>query len=75
MVRPLHAEHAVLFAGELVVANTADPISSLRAIMLSNAWNDISPACAKLDHAANAMRLRCADGSRDASSKKTPRVT
>ena len=32
-------------------------------------------ASAKDDHAVKAIRLRCADGSRDASSKKTPRVT
>jgi len=57
-----------------IMMNTADPISSLRAIMLSNAWNDITAAWAKLDHAANAIRLRCSDGLRVASSRKTPRV-
>src|SRR5947208_16817653 len=40
-------------------------------------WNDITSmiaACAKLDHAANRMRLRCADGFRAARNTKTPNV-
>src|SRR5206468_2499153 len=40
-------------------------------------WNDITSmiaACAKLDHAANRMRLRCTDGFRAASNTKTPDV-
>ena len=57
-----------------MIASTTDPISSLRAIMLSNAWKDITAACAKLDHAAKAIRLRCAEGLRDAISKKIPSV-
>jgi hypothetical protein len=31
-------------------------------------------AWVELDHAVNAIKLRCADGLRDASSKKTPSV-
>jgi hypothetical protein len=34
----------------------------------------ISAAWANLDHAAKAIRLRCAEGLRDASSKKMPSV-
>src|SRR5579871_992837 len=69
------------FAGVSVIRvtpmamNTAEPISSLREIMFSNACKDIIPACAKLDHVANAIRLRWADGLRDAMSKKMPSVT
>ena len=51
--------------------NTADPMSSLRSIILSNACKDIIPAWAKLDHAVNAIRLRCAEGAREARSKKS----
>ena len=52
--------------------NTADPISSLRAMKFRYACTLMTVACAKLDHAAKAIRLRCADGLRDASSRKTP---
>jgi hypothetical protein len=34
-----------------MIAKTADPISSLREIMSSSAWKDITVACARLDHA------------------------
>ena len=53
-----------------IITSTADPISSLRAIRLVSAWNDMRAACAKLDHAVKAIRLRWADGLRDASSKR-----
>ena len=52
----------------------ATPTSSLRGIMLSNAWKDIIAAWAKLDQAVKAMRLRCDNGSREATSKKIPSV-
>ena len=54
--------------------NTADPISSLRAMKLRYACTPMTVACAKLDHAAKAITLRCAEGLREASSKKTPSV-
>src|SRR5215831_5827201 len=45
-----------------IPTNRADPISSLRAMKLWSAWNDMTAAWAKLDHAVKAMRLRCEDG-------------
>src|SRR5208283_1028172 len=58
-----------------MTTSTADPISSPREIKLRNAWNDMTAAWAKLDHAVNAIRLRFADGLRAASSRKMPSVT
>src|ERR1700757_2892128 len=49
--------------------NTADPISSLRAMKLRYACTAMTLACAKLDHVVKAIRLRCAEGLREASSK------
>jgi len=43
--------------------------------MLSKAWRDITAACGKLDHAVKAIRLRCAEGWREPSSKTILRVT
>src|SRR5687767_3292137 len=47
---------------------------SVRAV---GTWMDMTAMtapCAKLDHAAKAITLRCADGSRAANSRKTPSV-
>src|SRR5579863_10135482 len=55
--------------------STAEPMSSPRAISPAKACPAISIARTKLDHAVNAIRLRFADGQRDAKSKKMPRVT
>jgi hypothetical protein len=55
--------------------STAAPISSPRWIGLRNACDLITAAWAKLDHAVKVIRLRFADGLRDASSKKMPSVT
>src|ERR1017187_6225523 len=55
-----------------IMTSAATPTSSPRAIKLRNACTAISTAWAKLDHAVKAIRLRFADGSRAASSKKMP---
>ena len=55
--------------------STAAVIShSARAAATSIDMTAMTAACAKLDHAAKAITLRCADVSRAASSKKTPSV-
>src|ERR1035437_2004613 len=58
-----------------MTTSTADPISSPRAIRFRKAWNDITAAWAKLDHAEKAIRLRFSDGLRAAIIKKIPSVT
>jgi Domain of unknown function (DUF6431) len=58
-----------------MTTSTTEPMSSPRATRFRNAWKDMTAAWAKLDHAVNAIRLRFADGSRAASSKKMPSVT
>src|SRR5947208_10252514 len=54
--------------------NTTTPTSSLRGIKSTNACTAMSVAWAKLDHTAKAIRLRCSDGLRTASSRKMPSV-
>src|SRR5215469_3605342 len=41
-----------------MTTSTAESISSPRAMKFRTAWSDITAACAKLDHAVNAIRLR-----------------
>src|ERR1700675_4557642 len=53
-----------------MTTSTADPNSSPRATRFRKAWNDITAAWAKLDHAVKAIRLGFADGSRAASSRR-----
>lgn len=58
-----------------MMLSTAEVMS--HSVRAAGTWMDMSAitaACAKLDHAANAMTLRCADGSRAANSKKIPSV-
>src|SRR5437868_10728699 len=59
-----------------MTTSTADPIRNpVRWLAISNANIDIVTACAKLDHAAKAIRLRCAAGFRTAISRKIPSAT
>jgi hypothetical protein len=44
-----------------MMTSTADPTSSVRWIRLRNTCTAISAACAKLDHAVKAIRLRFAE--------------
>lgn len=48
--------------------------NSLRPLLTNAAWQSIVAACAKLDHTANRIRLRCRAGFRTASSRNTPNV-
>src|SRR5438067_13499450 len=59
-----------------MTTSTADPIRNpVRWLGISRPSIDIATACAKLDHAAKAIRLRFADGFRTAMSRKMPSVT
>ena len=71
-----------LFAGANTIrvtpmtTSTADAIRNPpRWLAISSPSIDIATACAKLDHAAKAIKLRCADGFRTAMSKKIPSAT
>jgi hypothetical protein len=56
-----------------MTTRTVDPIRNpVRWLGISSPSIDIATAWAKLDHAAKAIRLRCADGFRTATSKKIP---
>jgi hypothetical protein len=59
-----------------ITTSTADPTRKpTRWLAISSHSVDIATAWAKLDHAAKAITLRCADGFRTAISRKTPSAT
>src|SRR5207247_1616961 len=69
------------FRGANTISSTADrPVtatpatSSPRLVGSCIAISAMTAACATLDHAANAIKLRCAEGLRAASTKKRPSV-
>src|SRR5438309_11747173 len=69
------------FRGANTTGGTADrPVtarpasSSPRLVGSCIAISTMTAACATLDHAANAIKLRCAEGLRAASTKKRPSV-
>src|ERR1700727_3723048 len=70
----------VCFAGASTIRVTpittkkATPINSVRGIRLREACTAITEAREKLDHAEKAIRLRCPEGLREASSRKMPSV-